>query len=773
MLNSRIIKKVASEKMLDQPLVKAFLQAEEQLLIKNPRLEKNVPYIFFGFLDLTGQKLVFLQLNCSIEKQMKQFVGFCYYELIKVRQLRSIFKLLRIFIRIINQLFEFNGLNTPPKFPKLSEKSISTEAKLCITEYKKLSLSEERYEYYQGWSCKTKEDDIISFDLSKIYNLYGEESCRLIWSALQKHIRKKVTTSAYEQKSLFNTLSTAIIELYPTKHRFDDVSKNTNIGVESLFKWLRIKNEKKSRSTKNFYEHWKMLVKLIDNILIQGNIWDSPTYELYSPNFKSSTLNANTNIQVGEQNKLIIRKSITPIPLEYSDNEVIKELFTQINSDVEHVVISCRRECKKIIKRYNRRKVLAAKGKIKIKLPKNTSIRSTHPNYVSMVNQENQCATFRHYNFNYKGDKYTEFLGFGGGIKSKDFAHNFSLLHAYILIPYIFLLIREHQEITDSWLLNFELYDKNGNYKGLKKVGSIWIASSVKKRKGHHKAQQDIALNPESKKIFNQIIELTSEARKWLKTNKDDNWRYLFLSCQGGFSKPRRLKQFQLFSFLTENSSYNFLSSSLLKASSQTDKAGAKSILENLNFSSMRNSCALLVFLETRSAKKMSEALGHEEYHPKLLSHYLPTVILEHFYSRWIRLFQTALLFEALKTSSHIYQVLPFTPETLDIFIKNHAIKNFSQFNEVSNAPHKKGKVELRVPLSFDLLLVLQNITTLIDTAGSDQKITKVAVLWYEWAKYILNTIDSNQVPSDIVELLKRVRSAPSIKDKLIGAVYE
>jgi hypothetical protein len=391
-----------------------------------------------------------------------------------------------------------------------------------------------------------------------------------------------------------------------------------------------------------------------------------------------------------------------------------------------------------------------------------------------MNSQANQCATFEHYTFNYQGDKYTEFLGFGGNSKSKDFAHNFSLLHAYILIPFIFLLIHENPKITDSWLINFELYDRYGKLKGLKKTGNIWIATSNKRRKGKQKAQQDIELNPTSKKLFDQIIALTSLAREWLKGNDNDSWRYLFISCNRGFTKPKRIKQFNLFSFLKPDTAFSFFRKALLEKSTYVNENAAKSIVDNLNFSSMRNSCALQIFLQTRSVKKMSEALGHEEYNPKLLSHYLPPVILNYFYSRWMRIFQTALIYDAIKKSDNVFNVLPFSPKALDKFIKNHGIKNFPELTEIPpETLTPSSETELRIPLSFNLLLVLHNIVTLIEKAEKGQKITAIAATWYKFGKYVIGAIELDQTSQDISNLLDDVRSAPSIEDKLLGAVYE
>jgi hypothetical protein len=73
----------------------------------------------------------------------------------------------------------------------------------------------------------------------------------------------------------------------------------------------------------------------------------------------------------------------------------------------------------------------------------------------------------------------------------------------------------------------------------------------------------------------------------------------------------------------------------------------------------------------------MAEALGHAQWEPRLLDHYLPKSLQEFFTERWLRIFQTQILVEALKDSPHILEATSFeSMSELDEFLENHALRS-------------------------------------------------------------------------------------------------
>ena len=97
----------------------------------------------------------------------------------------------------------------------------------------------------------------------------------------------------------------------------------------------------------------------------------------------------------------------------------------------------------------------------------------------------------------------------------------------------------------------------------------------------------------------------------------------------------------------------------------------AKNILDNLSLTRFRASNAVKIYIETASIYAMSTALGHEYCQPRLIKKYLPQPLWNYFSNRWIRIFQNAIVYEAMKTSEHLYKAVDFTPEELKLLASN------------------------------------------------------------------------------------------------------
>ena len=93
----------------------------------------------------------------------------------------------------------------------------------------------------------------------------------------------------------------------------------------------------------------------------------------------------------------------------------------------------------------------------------------------------------------------------------------------------------------------------------------------------------------------------------------------------------------------------------------------------------------------------MAEALGHKDYFPDLLDRYLPRPIREFFQERWIRIFQTGIIVEALKDSPYLLRASSFeSMSDLDEFLRVHVLKKLDTVSETANSDLGKstGSVE-------------------------------------------------------------------------------
>lgn len=91
----------------------------------------------------------------------------------------------------------------------------------------------------------------------------------------------------------------------------------------------------------------------------------------------------------------------------------------------------------------------------------------------------------------------------------------------------------------------------------------------------------------------------------------DAHWRYLFLTCGRGFKPEKMSSQYAQARKMTSNSSFF---EKLRQPSDEMASEHASKLSARFNLGSLRASKGVLVYLKTRSAKAMSEALGHEEF---------------------------------------------------------------------------------------------------------------------------------------------------------------
>lgn len=114
------------------------------------------------------------------------------------------------------------------------------------------------------------------------------------------------------------------------------------------------------------------------------------------------------------------------------------------------------------------------------------------------------------------------------GIKLSDRAREFGLPTTGSLWAFMYLLVANHPEITHSFLVSLELYDKNARLVGIEEANKSHYLVGYKMRKGGDKALQRIKLNGSSYQRVKQIIEVTGPVRSYLKSKGNDDWRFLF-----------------------------------------------------------------------------------------------------------------------------------------------------------------------------------------------------------------------------------------------------
>jgi len=166
----------------------------------------------------------------------------------------------------------------------------------------------------------------------------------------------------------------------------------------------------------------------------------------------------------------------------------------------------------------------------------------------------------------------------------------------------------------------------------------------------------------------------------------------------------------------------------------------------------------VLIYLETKDVKKMAEALGHTNYERRLLARYLPEEILAFFQERWIRIFQTSMIVDAMKDSDFLLPASGFKNIfELNEFLTNHTFKK---------NPLAKGEVATTGAVSTEKVLFGLDVSVLTGLVSLQMSIrqakgaiNETARYWDHIGKRLVEYIDSESCDrEDLRAYLKQAR---------------
>ncbi|MDI1276143.1 hypothetical protein [Methylobacter sp.] len=718
------------------------------LISKNKEMESTRVYqmisLLNAFLDITNTKISLINLNkAEYKSQIKLgVIGFIYTEIDGTGAHRN--ALSADISRILRYLCERCDV-TIPKNIRTSYNSITDDAYECIEYYNKsFKVNRERILFYAGWIVKNKDENEHAINLVDCYNAYGEEYTTKLHKVLSKiSLKERKTTLNMKIYSVISLLK-YFIKIF---HNLNDLnvamsSNNVHETIALVYNLQLIDVVNNKLCPSNFHIKWKRRVIIFEQVFVQSNLASKPLVDFFTPDFKSSgnQITSATKIKQDVSGNVFNSKLITPIPLKYTDNKAKEIIFDSIRKDIDHVTYHCEILVDEIMKRYRNYQQLMHLGEVKVKNLPGTTGHGKGGNSVDMTLDRNVCATFANYRWNSPVmlSYYTAFIGFhnNGDLLNKLICMPTSL----ILVPFILLLINQHPLITTAWLINWKLYDKNGRNHGYKQTKSSWIAVSEKPRKGHEKAEQTIILNDISNLLVQQIIQITSQAREHLREQGNEDYKCMLICSNGINDQPRRLNRLPHLS-----QSKTCVITQINEPSPFRDAAQIESISKSLSYSSMRASCGIRVYLETGSVHAMAEALGHERYDPKLISHYLPIKLWDYFTDRWVRLFQNAMVYEAMKDSDFLFDAIDINKNELDEFLINHGLGELPDQLKVGKQKAKdiinddiiSNTARLTVMLSTSLLQVLFVIRL---QSNSDEN-SDVFQKWNETANFVLSHI--------------------------------
>ncbi|MBV5595309.1 hypothetical protein KUT98_23060 [Pseudomonas aeruginosa] len=620
--------------------LECYLQITNQSISSLDKLPKNFQTIIDGFIGA----------SFSAEFQCCSYTS---------RRLRT-----NIFIEIIRGLKSKKQIKVPASFgiypSKAQEKYISV--------FRNLEKSEERIYLWSAWPVRNSLGNEYWLPLLGFYCRIGRTYTEKLHEALATYSQAR---RAKEIKGL-RELSDYIKDLpfSITEASLKDEIFMSRLWPEFVRHYVTTKYKDGNGSQiSTLVINWnRHLSNLINNHIAPANLI-STGYSGIPILPKKLSKQEKGKIRVSAKGQEISTKLIIDVPLSLTDSEAIYSILDQLTSISENICSWAKHEVNSLYGRYKRRVESASNGETRrvgegeigvvgkwLRDPQN-------PNY-----QANAAATIERHDYEYVRKYCTQLLP----LPLPATAYALGLPITGALYPHCIILIKNSPQITPSFLQNLEIFEKSGKRVGLIVGTEASYLVGYKYRRGASNAQQKIKIPQESVEIVNQIIEITDYARRHLRKTNNENWRYLLLTCQKGFSSIRRITK--LSDETTTETGIKRISEGLAKHSNLSITA-AKDLARKMNLSTLRSSFAVLIYLKTKSLAELAKALGHKTKDTALLEHYLPRPILDFFQERWIRIFQAGIILEAMSESDLIVKASDFS-DLIEVeqFLLNHSI---------------------------------------------------------------------------------------------------
>lgn len=414
-----------------------------------------------------------------------------------------------------------------------------------------------------------------------------------------------------------------------------------------------------------------------------------------------------TNIKA-KSNSSVKTKLMTDVPLEICDEKSIFLLKNQINQNIEII----EHWAKEVVEDY--------------KLQKNIGLYPYDEFFIE------DPVVLR-----------TKYKMWKNGKGSEWYEDNFNL-NAIFNKKHMFaicsLLIINHPQITESFL--YELTTKSI----IKNDNSVMLVGK-KHRKGKEYAEQKIMLNDYTFSLINLLIENNKIMSKVINTNSlflhtNSTARFRILAPEPhSFSKTKEITD-SLSDFIINK--YNF------------NEFELEHFLKKTTFSKIRSTCAIKSFFKYESTRKMAEILGHESYNSSLLTHYLPEPIIHFYQSRWIRIFQKGIIYEAMKDSHFVLDAIGF--ENMDIlneFLSNHVLKNLPS-NKIITSESVQEFDDCYISINETNLTALLSLKDAVDNSKQKEKITGKAIFWSDFAEKLISEINNNKIYYSLQPILEK-----------------
>lgn len=531
-------------------------------------------------------------------------------------------------------------------------------------------------------------------------------------------IYQKVSLYSNHPKLNFNTLSVLVlfIKHLANKEILINQTNNKIISDFAIIYFNKIAEEKQNISIrKPFWNDFIIFINDAFNLNIDIDLLKIKTER------RKGNL---TNIKI-INNKNIKNKLITDIPIEICDSKAIFLLKEKIYQDVDIV----EKWAESVVESYMNERSIGIYPPEEFFVENIEKLRTKYKMW-----SEKNVKQWLNKNFNLN-----------------------AIFQKKELFAIYCLLIIDNPAITESFI-----YDLTVD--SIYKTDNGTYIKGFKKRKGSDYSEQNILLNERSSILINILKEnslkmgnLINSKSLNLHTNYNAIFKIIDISKISKFDKSLDIKE-SIKLFIEKNYKLN-------------DNEFNK-FYSNLTLTKLRASCGIKEFFKTESTKKMAEVLGHETYNSGLLTHYLPEPIIHFYQSRWIKIFQKGIIYEAMKDSEYLLKSIAFKNiDELDMFLRNHTIKNLPKKNIKENTEEEK-LTECFISINEENLSALLSLKEAVDDEKEKFKINEKSIFWTDFINKLIYEINNNRNYYTFEKVLQSAKEKVN-KDLYKKVIYE
>jgi len=739
--NLRVLENYPFE-ALDRTVLAILREAKNRLPTLQRRSYDALLRTFECFLQITGYQLSEKDLtNPNFGNICRMFVGALYSKEFIDYPLPTAYYKSRLWLNLLSISKETKASLICVNI-QLSTNTVTDDVQFCINLFNRQKLVEEKVWLWRGWPSTNRNGDTRYFPLLPVYKRLGRTFTERFYLVCDQYFSARKGDDISCLNSLTDYIGSYPYDLSPTDFQEPGFVGRFWIDFCEYYFITGFADGNGARPS-TLSTDWRYhFTPFVKGTLNPSGLFVEQWGEFPSPEPRH-VHGSRTHLITQDDGVVVKTKLLTYVPLHVSDEEAIKLLFESIQHDVDVLVNWAEKAVKEMGNRCKNRQTMAPNGQVR-RIQKKGMIHGGHQWLTDRNNPEhlqNAAATLAEHGYMTNTDADLQLL-YPPPITQT--AKELGLPVTNSLIPHCILLVASHPQITPSFLEKLELFDKNGKQVGFVPTDSGYQLVSHKDRRGHKLAQQIISLTAHTTEVVSQIIALTQPLRDYLKERKDDSWRYLFLTCGRGFAYPSRIKS--LSNATSEPVRCHQLADALGDTSSLSYEKRL-ALAKQFSLQSLRASAGVLVYLNTKNAERMAKALGHKKYDYSLLSRYLPEPLLIFFQERWIRVFQTGMIVEALKESEYLLQATDFqNMDELHVFLNLHALKTLPDQSTTSNPSDPlqlNGKCEVVFGMNTSILTVLISLQMAVE--GATGRVCGTAVYWAGIGAHLITYLESDR----------------------------